>query len=108
MEQLKATTALESPSVGTKPERRSHPNHPERQAVADPINDDLVGRLARSHPKLTRGQVWCRSCGYSRRVDSADAMRHGWPKCCGYTMTIDSPEEQVRPSAGTGSHEGEP
>ena len=50
--------------------------------------------LAKSHPKLERGQVWCRSCGATRRVDSADAMRDGWPKCCGYTMTIDSPDER--------------
>lgn len=53
--------------------------------------------LANCHPKLQRGYVWCRRCGYSERVDSAHALRHGWPKCCGYTMTIDSPEEQVQP-----------
>lgn len=47
-------------------------------------------------PQLTRGQVWCRQCGATRRVDSSYAMRNGWPKCCGYTMTIDSPEEQKR------------
>jgi hypothetical protein len=56
----------------------------------------LHQKLAESHPKLTRGQVWCRSCGSTRRIDSAGAMQHGWPKCCGYTMTIDSPEEQAR------------
>lgn len=51
--------------------------------------------LANSHQKLARGMVWCTSCGRSQRVDSAEAMRHGWPKCCGYTMTIDSPEERA-------------
>ena len=49
-----------------------------------------------SHPSLTRGQVWCRTCGHTQRVDSAAAMKFGWPKHCGYTMTIDSPEEQNR------------
>lgn len=60
-------------------------------ATADP-----AGRLATSHAKLIRGIVWCRSCGSSRNVASAQAMRGGagWPKCCGLTMTIDSPEEQ--------------
>lgn len=46
-------------------------------------------------PQLARGQVWCRSCGSTRRVDSEGALSRGWPKCCGYTMTIDSPEEQA-------------
>ncbi len=51
--------------------------------------------IAASVPQLKRGIVWCRACGYSQRVESADAMRHGWPKHCGYTMTIDSPDEQA-------------
>lgn len=51
-------------------------------------------RIAASHPSLRRGMVRCRSCGVIQRVDSASALRHGWPKCCGSTMTIDSPEEQ--------------
>lgn len=50
-------------------------------------------RLATVHPSLARGQVWCRTCGSSRGVNTAGALRNGWPKCCGYTMTIDSPEE---------------
>lgn len=54
---------------------------------------DLYQGLAVSHPKLRRGQVWCRSCGASQAVDSADALRHGWLKCCGHTMTIDAPTE---------------
>ena len=57
-------------------------------------------KLTSSHPSLQRGMVWCRICGRSQRVDSAGALRNGWPKCCGYTMTIDSPEEQKRLSAG--------
>lgn len=47
-------------------------------------------------PQFARGQVWCRSCGSTMRVNSAGAMSNGWPKCCGHTMTIDSPEEQAR------------
>ena len=54
-------------------------------------------RLARTHEKLSRGRVWCRTCGATRAVDSGDAMKNGWPKCCGYTMTIDSPQEQRTP-----------
>lgn len=46
-------------------------------------------------PQLRRGMVWCVKCGRSERVDSANALRHGWPKCCGQTMTIDSPEERA-------------
>ena len=40
---------------------------------------------------LKRGMVWCRTCGRSQSVDSADCLQHGWPKCCGCTMTIDHP-----------------
>lgn len=56
--------------------------------------DKLYADLATCDPKLARGQVWCRTCGSTRRVDSADAFRNGWPKCCGFTMTIDSQEER--------------
>lgn len=54
----------------------------------------LHEKLADSHPKLRRGEVWCRTCGRHAFVDSAYSMRFGWPKCCGFTMTIDSPEER--------------
>jgi len=57
-----------------------------------PFKPALYAKLATCHPALTRGQVWCRSCGATQKVDSAVALRHGWPKCCGYTMTIDAPE----------------
>jgi len=50
--------------------------------------------LVASVPQLSRGVVWCRKCGRSERIDSADAMQYGWPKCCSETMTIDSPEER--------------
>ncbi len=55
----------------------------------------LHDTIAKQIPQLARGQVWCRQCGKTRRVDSAEAMRNGWPKCCGCTMTIDSPEERI-------------
>jgi hypothetical protein len=56
---------------------------------------DLIAELAEAHPKLSRGMVWCTSCGRSQRVNSGVALSNGWPKCCGYTMTIDSPEERA-------------
>lgn len=51
----------------------------------------LYEKLANSHPALQRGQVWCRHCGASLKVDSAECLRSGWPTCCGATMTIDAP-----------------
>lgn len=51
-------------------------------------------KIAASHPRLARGRVWCRQCGSTQKVNTADALRYGWPKCCGYTMTIDAPNEQ--------------
>lgn len=55
----------------------------------------LYYEIAESHEKLSRGRVWCRKCGRSCSVDSAAALRLGWPKCCGETMTIDSPQERA-------------
>jgi hypothetical protein len=46
-------------------------------------------------PQLKRGQVWCHRCGHTQPVDSANALRRGWPKHCGETMSIDSPEERA-------------
>lgn len=57
--------------------------------------EGLHDTLATAHPSLTRGQVWCRTCGYTEQVSASFAMKHGWPKHCGATMTIDSPEEQL-------------
>jgi hypothetical protein len=67
----------------------------------------LADKLAKCHPTIARGMVWCTECGRSKRVDPAQCFRAGWPKCCGYTMTIDSPEERVRlraTSSGDASH----
>jgi len=55
----------------------------------------LHDRIAAEVPQLKRGVVWCTVCGHSERVDSAHALRHGWPKHCGMTMTIDSPAERT-------------
>lgn len=55
----------------------------------------LHDKIAASHPALRRGKVWCRTCGHSQPVDSAHALKHGWPKHCGFTMTIDAPEERA-------------
>lgn len=54
------------------------------------------------HPKLSRGIVWCKECRSSHKVNSAQAMRSGWPKCCGYTMTVDSPAERGQTAKGGG------
>lgn len=39
---------------------------------------ELYAKLSASHPALERGQVWCRSCGATRRIQSAFALRMGW------------------------------
>lgn len=54
----------------------------------------MYAEMAKSHPKLERGMVWCTTCGCSQRVNTADCLQNGWPMCCGYTMTIDSPQER--------------
>lgn len=53
----------------------------------------LYDEIAKSHPSLLGGRVYCR-CGKTRNVDAARCLRSGWPKCCGMTMTIDNPEER--------------
>jgi hypothetical protein len=58
------------------------------------LSRGLHERIAASHEKLERGQVWCRQCGATTFVDAAAALRAGWPKCCGLTMTIDAPGER--------------
>lgn len=59
---------------------------------------DIHERIAESHPSLSRGMVWCKKCGHEQRVDSAQALRHGWPVCCGHTMTIDHPSTWTKPA----------
>lgn len=51
--------------------------------------------IADAVPQVARGQVWCKACRSTRKVDGADCLRNGWPICCGYTMTIDSPEDRA-------------
>lgn len=58
--------------------------------------DEIHDELATVHPKLARGQVWCRTCGATKRVDSAECLRSGWLRCCGSTMTIDAPAERQK------------
>jgi len=53
----------------------------------------MYEKLASSHPILIRGLVYCETCHRVEKVDSAKAMRYGWPECCGHTMTLDVPEE---------------
>lgn len=56
----------------------------------------LYDEMAKSHPSLINGIVWCRHCGRSRKVDAAKCLRDGWPKCCEGTMRIDKPAK-VKP-----------
>lgn len=55
----------------------------------------LYTDIRNSDPKLARGQVWCRECGHTQKVDASRCMAEGWPKCCGFTMTIDAPDERA-------------
>lgn len=50
--------------------------------------------IAASDPALRRGLVWCRACGRTEKVNSAECLRHGWPKCCGATMSLGSPDDE--------------
>ena len=54
---------------------------------------NLYQNIVDEVPALKRGQVWCRQCGATLKVDSATCLRTGWPKCCGSTMTIDAPDD---------------
>ena len=54
----------------------------------------IHGSIVADVPQLSRGRVWCHSCGRTMKVDSAECLGSGWPKCCGQTMSIDSPEER--------------
>jgi len=76
----------------------------ERLALTDRVQAGLGlhEKLAWSHTLLARGQVWCRTCGHTQRVDSVVALRTGWPKHCGYTMTIDSPAKQIADDSRVG------
>lgn len=51
----------------------------------------LYDEMAKSHPSLLAGKVWCGRCRRSRTVDPAKCLRDGWPKCCSGTMSIDMP-----------------
>ena len=48
----------------------------------------LYETIAKSHPSLLAGKVWCGRCGRSRMVDAARCLRDGWPKCCSATMGL--------------------
>jgi hypothetical protein len=63
------------------------------------VFDFKIQQLLDASPRLNRGQVWCRTCGVTLRVDPAECLKRGWPKCCGQTMTIESPEEQEASAA---------
>ena len=66
----------------------------EKFAAALGRGQALHDEIARSHPSLMRGRVWCVRCGGYKDVDPAKCLREGWPRCHGATMTIDSPKER--------------
>ena len=56
--------------------------------------------------RFSRGQVWCHTCGNTRKVDSAECLRMGWPTCCGWTMSLDSPDERKEQDPWDWSYQG--
>lgn len=50
--------------------------------------------IAASEPTLRRGLVWCKTCGRTEKVNSAECLRSGWPKCHGATMSLGSPDDR--------------
>lgn len=52
----------------------------------------LYEEIARSHPSLLNGKVFCARCGKERTVDAAKCLRDGWPKCCGATVSLAATE----------------
>ena len=57
---------------------------------------NIYSKIVEDVPQLKRGRVWCRKCGRTLGVDSAECLAQGWPECHGETMTIDSPAERAR------------
>jgi len=55
---------------------------------------NIYEKVTKCHPSISRGKVWCKTCGRVTKVNPPECLQNGWPKCCGYTMTIDSPEER--------------
>lgn len=56
--------------------------------------DAMYRDMVKGDKKMERGQVWCKTCGRTLKVDSVHCLKHGWPVCCGHTMTLDAPEER--------------
>lgn len=54
----------------------------------------LYDEIAKSHPSLLGGRVWCTRCNSFRHVNAGGALRSGWSQCCGRTVKVDSPEER--------------
>lgn len=50
--------------------------------------------IAASDPALRRGDVWCKTCGRTEKVNSAECLRTGWPECHGATMALGSPDDR--------------
>lgn len=67
--------------------------HAAARALARSMSE-AVARGVSASPQLSRGVVWCHTCGRTQRVDPVHCLQHGWPKCCGSTMSIDSPAER--------------
>lgn len=64
----------------------------EEFARAPARHQSLYDTIAKSHPSLLAGVVWCGRCQRPRTVDPAKCLRDGWPKCCGVTVSLTKPE----------------
>lgn len=53
-----------------------------------PATAALYEDIARNHPSLLDGKVFCARCGKARVVAAAHCLQHGWPKCCDATMRL--------------------
>lgn len=86
---------------GVASEHKPHTAETRKKIGAGNKASRFITTAVNDVPQLSRGRVWCISCGAIRKVDSSQCLSMGWPKCCGSTMTIDSPEERKRMEAAS-------
>jgi hypothetical protein len=82
--------AWASACVSNQTDSETRPQCVDHEEVPLGIYEDI----AKSHPKLQEGKVWCRTCKKEQEVDTVHCLKNGWPKCCGLTMSLDKPEKR--------------